>query len=375
MCISDHANAIEQKENGLKNVVLFAVAVSAAAFAASGNCQTPDAKAVQASALSACTAPAQPVREDQFVSIGGSAQWVTIHGESCTNPVVLFLHGGPGNTLSPYADAIYGPWARDFTLVQWDQPGAGRTFGRNPPTEDATLTLDRMAQDGIALAQYLTQRLGKKKIILTGGSWGSVLGVQMVKARPDLFYAYVGVSQVVHYRDNLTASYIRLMGLARAKNDQVSIATLESIGPPPWVDPRSFGKLRRITRPYEAATSTPAPSTWWERAPEYNTPQRLGEYEGGEDFSFLQFVGFKGNGMFSRVDLPALGSNFGIPVFLIHGAQDLVATPEVAQRYFDSIQAPIKEFLIVPDAGHDPNVALVDAHFKTLRQRVRPLAQ
>jgi pimeloyl-ACP methyl ester carboxylesterase len=282
----------------MRDIVLFAVAVLATAFAASGNCQTPDAKALQASAHSACTATAQPVREDQFVSIGGSEQWVTIQGESCANPVVLFLHGGPGNTLSPYADAIYGPWARDFTLVQWDQPGAGRTFGRNPPADDATLTLDRMAQDGIALAQYLTQRLGKKKIILTGGSWGSILGVHMVKARPDLFYAFVGVSQVVHYRDNLTASYTRLMGLARAKNDQVS-----------------------------------------------------------------------------KVDLPALGSDFGIPVFLIHGAQDLVATPEVAHRYLDSIKAPIKEFLIVPDAGHDPNAALVDAHFRILRQRVLPLTQ
>ena len=359
----------------MRNIVLFAVVVFSAAFATSGNCQTPDAKTVQGPVQSACASAVQPLREDRFISIGGSEQWVTIHGESCANPVILFLHGGPGNTLSPYADAIYGPWARDFTLVQWDQPGAGRTFGRNPPADDATLTLDRMAQDGIALAHYLTQRLGKKKIILTGGSWGSVLGVQMVKARPDLFYAFVGVSQVVHYRDNLTASYTKLMGLARAKNDQVSIATLESIGPPPWVNPRSFGKLRRITRPYEAATSTPAPSSWWIPAAEYNTPQRLAEYEGGEDFSFLQFAGLKGDGMFSRVDLPALGSDFGIPVFLIHGSQDLVATPEVAKRYFDSIKAPIKEFLTVPDAGHDPNVALVDAHFRILRQRVLPLTQ
>jgi pimeloyl-ACP methyl ester carboxylesterase len=124
----------------MKNVVVFAVAVFAAAFASCGNCQTPTAITVQAPAQSACAAPTQPVREDRFVPIGGVEQWVTIHGETCANPVVLFLHGGPGNTLSPYAEAIYGPWARDFTLVQWDQPGAGRTFGRNPPADDTTLT-------------------------------------------------------------------------------------------------------------------------------------------------------------------------------------------------------------------------------------------
>jgi pimeloyl-ACP methyl ester carboxylesterase len=141
------------------------------------------------------------------------------------------------------------------------------------------------------------------------------------------------------------------------------------------VNPRSFGIQRRISRPFEAASSTPAPSNWWAPSAEYNTPQRLAEYEGGEDFSFLQFVGLKGDGMFSRVDLPAMASTFDVPVFLIHGSQDLVATPEVAQRYFDSIKAPIKEFLIVPDAGHDPNAALVDAHFRILRQRVLPLTQ
>ena len=359
----------------MKNVVLCAVAVLAATFAVTGNSQVQVSKAEKAPVQSVCIAEAQPVREAQFVSIGDSEQWVTIRGDSCANPVVLFLHGGPGNPLSPYADTIYGPWARDFTLVHWDQPGAGRTFGRNPPTDDATLTLERIVQDGIALAEYLTQRLSKKKIVLMGGSWGSIVGVKMVEARPDLFYAYVGVSQVVSYRDNLKASYTKLMALARAKGDQVSIAVLESMGPPPWVNPRHFGQLRRITRPYEAAVSTPAPSNWWVRAAEYNTPQILEEYEGGEDFSYLQFVGFKGNGIFSKVDLPASGSTFAVPVFLIHGAQDLVATPEVAQRYFHGIKAPRKEFVMVPNAGHDPNSALVEAQYQILRQRVLPLAQ
>ena len=358
----------------MKNTALAAAAFFAATFALAGNCQKPTDVAAQLPLQPLCTSPKQPVREDRFIAIGDSEQWVTIRGDSCANPVILFLHGGPGNTLSPYADAIYGSWASDFTLVQWDQPGAGRTFGRNPKSGDTPLTVDRMAQDGIELAQYLAQRLGKNKIILTGGSWGSILGMEMVKARPDLFYAYVGVSQVVSYRDNLAASYTKLMNLARAKGDQVSLSALESIGPPPWVNPRNFGLLRRISRPYEATMTTPAPSNWWVRAAPYNTPESLEEYEAGEEFSFLQFVGFRGNGMFSRVDLRASASTLDVPVFLIHGAQDLVATPEVAQSYFDGIKAPTKEFFVVPRAGHDPNAALVDAHYKILRQRVRSLA-
>ena len=87
------------------------------------------------------------------------------------------------------------------------------------------------------------------------------------------------------------------------------------------------------------------------------------DYVAGEDFSYLQFVGLKGDGMFSKVDLPTLGLAFEIPVFLIHGSQDLVAIPEVAKRYFEAITAPQKQFVLVPDAGHDPNVAMIDAQY------------
>jgi pimeloyl-ACP methyl ester carboxylesterase len=77
--------------------------------------------------------------------------------------------------------------------------------------------------------------------------------------------------------------------------------------------------------------------------------------------------------MASRVDLPALGMAFGIPVFLIHGAEDLLTTPDVARRYYDGIEAPAKAFVLVPRTGHDPNAALVEAEFRVMTERVRPL--
>jgi hypothetical protein len=64
------------------------------------------------------------VSEQMFVQIGGIPQWVTIKGEDRNNPVVLFLHGGPRDALSPYADSMDTGWDKSFTLVQWDQRGA-----------------------------------------------------------------------------------------------------------------------------------------------------------------------------------------------------------------------------------------------------------
>jgi pimeloyl-ACP methyl ester carboxylesterase len=329
--------------------------------------------AVQTPTPAACSSSDAPIAEAGFVPLGGLEQWVTITGRRCGNPILLFLHGGPGNPLSPYADALYSTWADDFTLVQWDQRGAGRTFGRNPPPDDVPLTVARMTADGIALAEYLTQRLGQPKVVVGGGSWGSILAVHMVKARPDLFHAYVGFSQVVSSTQNQAATYTGLLRLSREAGDTPIIESLEAMGPPPWTNPRHPGVVRRATRQYEGRATDPAPEHWWRRAPDADTPALRAQEEQGEEYSYLQFVGLKGDGMYSRVDLPALGTRFDVPVFMVQGAEDLVTMPEVTQTYFDAIEAPEKLLVTLPRTGHDPNERMMAAMRTLLTERVRPL--
>ena len=312
-------------------------------------------------------ASSRGIREDRFVAIGGIEQWVTIRGDDRANPIVLFLHGGPGNTLTPFADAIYGGWEAEFTLVQWDQRGAGRTWGRNPSTEESVLTIQRMTDDGILLVEYILDHLGKEKLILTGSSWGSALAVHMIHARPDLFEAYVGVSQLVSKAANQAASYAAVLAVAHENEDESVLVTLGEIGEPPWRNPRHFGVLRRVTRAYERKKTIPAPSSWWIRSPEYATEEMKSDYEAGEDFSFLQFVGFADDGMFTKVDLPAIGAKFTVPIYLIQGEEDLVTVPEITKKYFESLEAPAKRIIMVSKAGHDPNAALIEAQYEMLR--------
>lgn len=316
------------------------------------------------------SAQARKISEQGYLRVGGVEQWLTIQGSSCVNPVVLFLHGGPGNPLSPFADAIYGAWQKDFTLVQWDQRGAGMSYGRNPPAPDAAMTLDQMVADGLEVAQFLTRHLGQRKIILMGSSWGSVLGVHMVKRRPELFHAYVGTAQLVSQTRNQAAFYEKTQALAQAAGDQKVLAALDAVGPPPWQNPRAFGVVRRASRAYEAKRTTPPPKHWWQPAALYATPQALEHTEQGEDYSWLQFVGFKNNGIFSHVDLPKLGSNFAVPIYLVQGEQDLLTSVDVTRPFFDSITAPDKALVLVPMAGHDPNEATVAAQHQLLQERV-----
>ena len=213
------------------------------------------AQAAAPAAPIACAQPAQAVREQGYVAINGIGQWITITGARCDNPVILFIHGGPGNPLSPFADAIYQGWEQHYTLVQWDQRGAGMTYTQQRPTDDVPLSLEQMRDDGIAVTNYVRQRLGQDKVILMGSSWGSILGVYMAKASPSLYHAYVGTAQVVDARRNLVGMYDEVMALAQAAGDQPTVDKLAALGSPPWTDPRNFGILRRFDRKYEALTT------------------------------------------------------------------------------------------------------------------------
>jgi pimeloyl-ACP methyl ester carboxylesterase len=114
-----------------------------------------------------------------YVKIGGIDQWITITGADRRNPAILFLHGGPGDAMSRFAALYFAGWEKDCTLVQCDQRGAGRTYGKNGKSIEPTMTVERMTQDGIEVAEFLKGQLHKSKIILVGGSWGSIQGIRM----------------------------------------------------------------------------------------------------------------------------------------------------------------------------------------------------
>jgi len=316
----------------------------------------------------ACTTPGRAIDDKGFVSIGGIEQWVRIKGSSCANPIVLIVHGGPGNPTTPWADNVYKAWEKDFTIVQWDQRGAGKTFGRNPVKDEEPLVVERLRDDGVEVARYAARRFGKRKVILMGGSWSSVLGVYMARSNPEMFCGFVSSSQVVGNAVSQRGSYDATLALARAAGDADSVSKLDAIGPPPWADPRSPGIIRRIMRKYEALSTEPAPKAWWTPAPEYATPKDEADYTAGEDYSWLQFVGLKGDGISSKIDLYKLGPKFELPIYMVQGEQDLLTMPEPGKRYFDFIQAPHKEYVLVPRAGHDPNPPMVAAQYRLLKK-------
>jgi pimeloyl-ACP methyl ester carboxylesterase len=325
-------------------------------------------------------AAAQPksINTESFVSLGGIEQWVTIKGDDITKPVVLFLHGGPGSVMSPYADEVYKGWRRDFVVVNWDQRGAGRTFGRNAPadvTEDYwiehPLTIERMVDDGIELSQHVVKALGQRKLILVATSWGSILGAKMALKRPDLFHAYVGHAQVVNFNLGLESAYRTVYEMAAAENDSLSVAKLAAIGKPPYQNAKDAGQLLRVVKKYERQNPTPAPDSWWQVAAQYDNERDAQYRENGDDYSFINLIGHKPLGiksMVSEVDFESDGLSFQLPVYLLQGAHDILTPPNITKRYFDALRAPKKEYILIPDAAHGHNQSVIAAQHEIVKE-------
>jgi pimeloyl-ACP methyl ester carboxylesterase len=313
--------------------------------------------------------------EEKFVLINGIEQWVSIKGNS-SKPVILFLHGGPGSPLSPYADAVYGAWEKDFILVQWDQRGSGRTYGRNAPPELTPeflhanpLTVEQIAADGIALAEYLIKRLGKQKVFLLGTSWGSVPGIMMASNRPGLFAAYIGHAQIVNPTVNFVETYKRILSKADLANDSTSLAVLKSIGAPPYAAARDAGKLHRIIKKYEQLASTPAPAEWFNISASYSNENDAQHRSDGDDYSFVNYVGdtrLQVAPMASTINFIKDQLRFEIPIYLIQGEKDILTPKEVTKEYFDKLKAPKKDYILVPTAAHGFNSDVIETQYQLL---------
>ena len=150
----------------------------------------------------------------ETVSLGGVDQWVMIRGYDVDNPVLVFLHGGPGSPAIPYARFSFGGLEQDFTVVSWDQRGCGKSYDEE--LDPSSITLDRMLADTHELIELMQVRFGVQRIYLMGASWGSILGTLTARDHPELLHAYIGVGQVVNYTNSIPIAHAAALDRATA---------------------------------------------------------------------------------------------------------------------------------------------------------------
>ncbi len=312
---------------------------------------------------------AKGIDERSYITIGGIEQWVTIRGEDRNNPVVLFLHGGPGDVTNPWTFALFAPWEKHFTIVQWDQRGAGRTLRKSGQAVASTMTVDRMTQDGIELAKYLRKHLGKDKIIVVAHSFGTLLGLGMVRARPELFYAYVGTGQVADEVNNYSATYDALLQKAKASGNQQAIEELKRVGPPPYSSGEGYGVQRKWANRFEGADQFLLETLGLALVAPGGSVQDINDDGDGQLLSGERLVPqlkSKGPG--------ELGLEFSLPMFVFQGEEDFTTAAALARQYVEAMKAPQKEFVAIKGGGHFAVFMRSDQFLQELVTRVRPLA-
>lgn len=313
------------------------------------------------------------------VRVGGIDQWIEIRGENVNNPILLFLHGGPGVAFIPLSGTFQRGWEKHFTVVQWDQRGAGKTYGSN--NEDLlrrTMTVPQMEQDTLDLVNYLRKRFNRSKVFIVAHSWGSVLGLWLAHEHPELIYAYVGVGQVVNMAHDQSVAYQDALQQAHNSQNDQAIKDLESIAPYSPANP-NFRK-DSIARYWEERLLGPAPST----AGFTNVRRLLSdlisapEYSLRDDLAFIHGQRFSLNVMLPQlgsVDLTKLGSDFRVPMFFFEGRYDPYCRPSSVWEYSQTIKAPQKEYVPFDNSGHFPFFEEQPKFSAELVQKLLPLAE
>jgi pimeloyl-ACP methyl ester carboxylesterase len=320
---------------------------------------------------------AEPIDEGLFVSINGLDQWITVRGRDRRNPVLLWLHGGPGVAMSGQAPLFFD-WERDFTIVQWDQPGGGATLAKNGIEATGPLTIARFTADAIAVAEWTRNHLGCRKVVVMGVSWGTILGLELASRRPDLVAAYVGTGQFVDGPRGARMGYDLALAGAEARGDAPALAELRKAGPPPYSRFEDFIVRQKYVNPpgeppsaeEKAATAEaakllaakpPADARWVARG--------LPDRDWVQAFLDTQKAAFRETNAFAA---ESLGLRFKVPMFFFQGENDWNTPTALVREYVGRIKAPHKELVILPGADH---VAVVfhDRLLRLLDERVRPL--
>lgn len=315
------------------------------------------------------------IEDLEAVEIGGIPQWISVRGRDRRNPILLFIHGGPGTTEMPVSWYWQRPVEDFFTVVQWDQRGCGKTAASTPESAALpTITLERMIADGGEMVAHLRAQYGKDKIFVLGHSWGTLIGLELAKRHPNWLHAYVGMGQFIYTRDNEAVGYRFALREARRRNDETAIRELEAIAPYPSDDMLLPLPSVIIQRKWVAAYGG---MTWGraDLAHEENLRRLSPEYSDADLAADDRIVG-----VVARL-LPQLGrvdyrgtTRLDLPVFLFSGRHDYAVPSEVSLAWFERLDAPLKQIVWFEHAAHMMHLEEPGQFILHLVQDVRPIA-
>jgi pimeloyl-ACP methyl ester carboxylesterase len=311
------------------------------------------------------------------VRIGGVDQWVSIRGNNRRNPVLLYVHGGPGYVSIPMSWWFSRGWEEYFVVVQWDQRAAGKThLLTDSATIAPTLTRERMIADAEQMVAWVRNELGKEKIFVLGHSWGSFLGLQLATRRPEWLHAYIGVGQLIDGPENERRGWRFAMDAARREGKAEAVRELEAIAPyaaPGKIVPiKDLYTQRKWVGFYGGVMAyrkdNSADSALARLSPDYSDEEIRRIWEGNK-FATPYLL----------PDLVALDltdiRRLAVPLILLEGRHDRNVNSDMAAVWFKKVKAPEKHFVWFEHSAHMPMTEEPGKFLLSLVRFARPIAE
>ena len=288
------------------------------------------------------------INESMLVDINGTKQWINIYGQDKDNPVLLYLHGGPGSATSHLDYAFTRKWSDVYTVVTWDQRNCGKSY---ETSKTDTITADIMMQDGKEMTEYLLDYMGKDKITLLGHSWGSLFGANLALAYPEYYDAFIGTGQFIDYTENEQRLYEAAQKWS--EGDEEGKAMLAKWSPDDADTVDAFIARNKIMDRYGYGMMKDGTDynifTTILFNPNYTIKDFIGYVQNSET-SFEPYLDFF-TGDMSKLSLPGR-YDYQVPYYNINGDMDYQTNYRLACEYFEQVNAPEKEMFVMKDATH-----------------------
>lgn len=310
----------------------------------------------------------QGVNEEIYVPLNGQEQYLLIQGKDTSNPVMIWLHGGPASPDTFLNYIFQKQLVEDYTIINWDQRGCGRTYFNNVDVDvsNKTASFEQAQMDLNELVDYACTRFNVEKVIIVGHSYGTVLGSQYVLNHPEKISAYIGVGQVVTLESDIYSYEDALKKAVALGNDtQEMEAAYQN-----YIEDSSLINmliLRNYTNIYHVAEK--AVNTIWEGI--------TSPYIGIDDVrwyllqtrDFNKYISLNGQlfDYIMEVDVRSYGLEYQVPVGFISGSDDWTTPSKYAEDYYNVISAPQKQFSLVEGCGHSPQYDAPDEFCSILK--------
>lgn len=303
---------------------------------------------------------------EEYVTLAGIEHYLLHYKSKPEDPVLLFIHGGPGQTESFFAFVVEEYAERNYNVVYYDQRGAGKTWLKNKKSKPNT---EILKSDLLEIVLYLKKIYCKDKIAILGHSWGSVLGSMFALEHPGHTLCYIGCGQVIDIMENERIGYAVLKETVEKSGNAKDIKKLQKIGEYPldYFDMnvyRKMGQVRSLQGKYGLAQGFgKTVIDLWRRSPIMGPKDLL-------PFMTGMMVNMQVMRELMAFDLKKKGNRYQVPVYYVLGEKDCQTPVEISIKYFEKLEAPDKKLYLIPNAGHAPMIDNVEEYRKAVGEIV-----